>query len=246
MSRCLRYPNARSAAYAVKRQLEAQGWRGLTVRPFNMYDPDNTLWWIVPHSDWPAFRYGKLCFYPERAISNSLFCGLNVEKGLPPSVAPAYPSAAGQRFIMKTDWTWFDFLKDVDSGKLRSALERASTEAASPAVIRFEAGVAKDPGSSDSQPNQPRRDTVIFRTSGSSLTLEIVETPSGLLDELANSHALEDLKRTITQIPSPNWLWLDVFLGFVFRSSSAVSDPDAWDARQLWSMSLSVWEPWFK
>jgi len=32
----------------------------LTPRPFNRFDPDVSLWWLVPSTEWPAFKYGKL------------------------------------------------------------------------------------------------------------------------------------------------------------------------------------------
>ena len=35
---------------------------GLTARPWNLYAAADTFWWLVPSTEWPAYRYGKLAF----------------------------------------------------------------------------------------------------------------------------------------------------------------------------------------
>ena len=116
-----KYPNARLAAYSVQKQLKNQGLDEVSTRPWNRYYPDNTLWWIVPSTEWPAYKHRKLFFSPEHAPTGCLFCGLHIEKGLDPSVAEAYSPGAGQRLVMKEDWTWFRFLTDLNTQRLRSA-----------------------------------------------------------------------------------------------------------------------------
>jgi hypothetical protein len=49
----LGYLNARAVAYAVKNELEKQGWDHLSPRPWNMYDPNNTFWWLIAEE--PSF-----------------------------------------------------------------------------------------------------------------------------------------------------------------------------------------------
>ena len=99
MSRRIKYPNARSVAYAVKSVMSSRGMVNVAARPWNMYDPENTFWWLVPHTEWPAYNHGKFFFSPDRAPKGFLFCGLHIEKGLDPSVSEAYPSRGGKRLI---------------------------------------------------------------------------------------------------------------------------------------------------
>ena len=67
MSLRIKYPNARSVAYAVKRVLDSRGTANVTARPWNKFDPDNTFWWLVPRAKWPAYNHGKFFFSPDRA-----------------------------------------------------------------------------------------------------------------------------------------------------------------------------------
>ena len=83
--------SARELAHGLNDQLKL----GLTPRPWNLYSPADTFWWLVPSTDWPAYRYGKLAFsgardVPRRELlqtntpalaTDSIFAGFNVEKG---------------------------------------------------------------------------------------------------------------------------------------------------------------------
>ena len=242
----LGYPNARSAAYSVKKELENRGWHKITPRPWNMYDPDHTFWWLVPGVEWPAYKHGKLFFSPDRAPDGCLFCGLHMEKGLDQSVAPAYDSAAGKRLIMKEDWAWLEFVKDLGSTKLNHALEHASQEISTPILIRLEAGIVQDPGSFDPKAPRPKWDTVIFETSGDSLKVVNTETPAYLLNEVAKSEDFRELAKSIPEIQMAGWIWVDFFVGSIFERISPTLAPDTWDAGHLWGKALSCWEPWFK
>ncbi len=122
----IKYHNARQAAYAVHEELVREGRRPLSARPWNKYDPDNTLWWLVPSTDWPAYKHGKMFFCQKRASKGHLFCGLHIEKGFDPIVESAYPFARGRRLIMGSDWVWFDFLSDLDANRVSSTIAQAS------------------------------------------------------------------------------------------------------------------------
>lgn len=245
MNRRICYPNARSAAVAVKRELENLGWDKITARPWNMYDPDHTLWWLVPGTAWPAYQHGKLFFSPDRAPDGFLFCGLHIEKGLDSSVAPAYESKAGKKLIMDEDWVWHGFLKDMGTEKLSRALEHASREIAAPIQIHLNAGIVQDPGSFDPRAPRPKWDTVIFEAFGNSLKIESKETPTNILDEIAKSKDMGTLKKAIPEIKESGWIWLDFFMGSFFEKISPSSDPDSWNAKKLWNKGLSWLEPWF-
>ena len=246
MNLYIRYPNARLAAYSVQKYLKKEGWQQLSTRPWNRYDPDNTLWWIIPSAEWPAYKHGKLFFSPERAPTGCLFCGLHVEKGLDPSIAGAYSAGAGQRLIMKENWTWFEFLTDLGSENLCSTIMSASEAANSPVTLRFEAGFVDDPGLFDPQAPRPKWDTIIFESSGTNLDIKSCETPSRLLTKLENIKSLGDLESSISSIPNSNWVWLDTFIGFMFIKNTGNDPYTSWDSEELWTKILSLWEPWFK
>jgi hypothetical protein len=78
---------------------------GLTPRPWNRFDPDETLWWLVPSTEWPAYHHGKLVFSNERAPAGEIFAGLNVEKGFGEIAARAYPKTQRTQ-LLGHGWAW--------------------------------------------------------------------------------------------------------------------------------------------
>jgi len=246
MSRRIKYPNARSVAYAVKSVMSSRGMVNVAARPWNMYDPENTFWWLVPHTEWPAYNHGKFFFSPDRAPKGFLFCGLHIEKGLDPSVSEAYPSRGGKRLIMKEDWTWFRFLDDLRSGTLYSSVQQASKEIDAPVLIRLEAGYVEDPGSFDPHAIRFQWDKIVFSSRDGSLKVETCETPSRLLGDITEVRRLEDLPGALAHMQNAGWFWIDTFIGSLFERAADPVGQDAWDAAELWTKALCMWEPWFK
>jgi hypothetical protein len=242
----MKYPNARSVAYAVKRALDSGGMANVTARPWNMYDPDNTFWWLVPRTQWPAYNLGKFFFSPDRAPKGFLFCGLHMEKGLDPSVSEAYPSRAGKRLIMTSDWTWYRFLDDLRSGAFELTIEKASKEIGASTIIRLEAGYVEDPGSFDPQAIRFKWDKIVFSSRDGSLKIEMSETPSRFLGDICKLQRLGDLAKAIDHMQNAGWFWIDLFVGALLERASDPVGKDAWDGAELWANALCAWEPWFK
>ena len=50
--------------------------RGIQLfeRPWNFYEPDNTAWWLIPSTEWPAYRHGKFFFDEVEGHSDILLC----------------------------------------------------------------------------------------------------------------------------------------------------------------------------
>ena len=65
--------SAQELAYAVNDRLRL----GLTARPWNIYAAADTFWWLVPSTDWPAYRYGKLAFSLARDVPRKDLLGVN-------------------------------------------------------------------------------------------------------------------------------------------------------------------------
>jgi len=107
------FGTAQSLAHAVSEIASLK----LTPRPHNRFAPDDTIWWLVPSSEWPAHKFGKFFFesrkerLPDRS-PDSIYFGLYVEKGLSPVVGSIYP----RTWIMDGDWFWAEFLEKLQSG----------------------------------------------------------------------------------------------------------------------------------
>ena len=239
------YPNARDTANAVLDAIPARPQQ-VSQRPWNMHEPDTTFWWLVPSTDWPAYKHGKLFFDPDRAPAGQLLCGLNVEKGLDAGVAEAYPSAAGQRYIMQSDWLWFAFIADLASSKVGSAITQLHDEIDAPVTIRLEASVVDDPGTFSPYATQPDKDIAIFESAGTALTRVSSQTPLNVLTTVAGSQTLGALAASIRSMPNADWVWLDVFIGAHFARERSTGTPGTWNASRLWAKALAMWMPWFR
>jgi hypothetical protein len=58
---CTHFRNPNQLCHAVK-EITDLSFDRLTPRPWNLYDPDATLWWLIPSGEWPAHKYTKLGF----------------------------------------------------------------------------------------------------------------------------------------------------------------------------------------
>ena len=61
-------------------ELQKHLGEGLTARPFNRFEPVDSIWWLVPSAEWPAFQYSKIFVNPLSA-TNKYEVGLYLEKG---------------------------------------------------------------------------------------------------------------------------------------------------------------------
>lgn len=97
--------------------------RSLTLRPFNRFDKANTEWWLIPSSEYPAYRFGKLCFhrYPRNA-KGVLYTGFYIEKGLAPELS-SLPEVQ-KKHIMEGNWFWHTFLEHASGDLINKTMQQ--------------------------------------------------------------------------------------------------------------------------
>ncbi len=113
-------------------------------------------------------------------------------------------------------------------------------------LIRLEVGYVEDPGSFDPQSKRFKWDKILFSSRDGSLKVESSDTPSRFLGDISQLQRLDDLASAIDCIQNAGWFWIDAFIGSLFERASDPLSPNAWDAGELYSKALSVWEPWFE
>lgn len=87
-------------------ELQKQLGEGLTARPFNRFEPADSIWWLVPSAEWPAFQYSKIFVNPLSA-TNKYEVGLYLEKGHGVDVLLVNGDTPGNRTqVMDTSWAW--------------------------------------------------------------------------------------------------------------------------------------------
>ncbi len=109
----------------------------LSARPWNMHQPRETLWWLIPHDDegsWPAHRLGKFVF-EFGADANELDVGLYVEKGVSAEAAEVLGYA--ENLVLSDDWMWSRFVADIQAGAVTDAVRRISRDTKLDAYLAF-------------------------------------------------------------------------------------------------------------
>ena len=245
MTHSISYPNARAAAISLKDLLVTRGWENISAHPWNMYYPESTLWWVIPSKAWPAYKHGKFFFSPERAPDGGVLCGLHIEKGVDPTAAAAYTSTRDRHLIMRDDWTWFDFLKDLKSGQVSYTIENAYQVKDLPVIIQFEAGFLT-PSNSRRPHDESAWDLAVLEIHNSSLSIKDQRVQANLLSSIFECEKLDDLANSITEIRHMKGIWLDVFVGVYFEFSENPKASAVWNISEIWSKALTIWEPWFK
>jgi hypothetical protein len=240
------YPNTQSAANAVHRWIErADVPLELTARPWNRFEPVNTEWWLIPSTDWPAYRNGKF-FFRTQSNNRDLYCGLFVEKGLDHSIAVAFPT--GKRLVMGSDWTWHRVLAEMGAGSLGAAMLEVIDRSGHPLLLDVDGGFIEDPGSYD--PDAPPMDwnQVVFESYGAGLKYVSSKLKGDQFVDLPKCGSLPELAQAVLRIPHLEWTWIDVHIGLELEMALLEHDPQhpsgSPDASELWEKCLAPWQPW--
>jgi hypothetical protein len=231
----------RDLAYGINDQLQL----GLTPRPWQLYEPADTLWWLVPSTDWPAYRHGKFVFSlakdsPRKALLGlndsligvkGIFAGLNIEKGyghVATEVDPTLRRKSAQ--IIDEDWLWFTLVEG--DGPTRFGKLLAAVSASDTVHLYVVSSYAHDRESDV----QPGRDAVMFSCHSAGISALLhnhfpVDVLRGI-DKATNFVALADRLRTID-----DYHWVDIYVG------TYVAKGDV-DIKDLYKRVLSHFDEW--
>lgn len=172
MRTAIPYNAPRETCYAVQRAVKSQ-FPNLVARPFNMYEPETSLWWLVPSNEWPAYKYGKLYFNWGDIDRKQIRVGFHTEKGLDASIASVYKSAKGSRLIMHDDWHWFDMFRRIADGQFANVVEDVSPQLGVPLQLRLSGGYVEDPTDFDPYTSLLKRDEYVLQWNPASSRFDI-------------------------------------------------------------------------
>lgn len=105
--------------HEIMKALKVSGYDGFTARPRNYFKPETTLWWLVPSTEWPSYKYGKLVLYRTK---DGYRVGLHIEKGISELAGQMLSSKGARKLCVKPDWAWNNFISDLSNGILRTSL----------------------------------------------------------------------------------------------------------------------------
>jgi hypothetical protein len=244
------YETPREICYKIKDIALSKGVK-LTARPWNKNKPDETDWWLIPSTDWPAFKYGKFFFTWNPELKDKLYFGYYIEKGLDRTIKEAYPSRKGSQYIMDKDWAWFRFLNGLSSDKIKNIINKLNNDSSFPVELIIDGGNVPDPESFD--PFAPRIigwDKCILKLSQNSNNLELLESQleAHLLTELTTTSDLNKLADIINRLNENKWLWIDFFIAsklHILPTKDNENKPNRQiDVEMIWDKFLSPFLEW--
>ena len=247
MSKSLGFANVRGLAYSVRNAMERSGWPPVSARPYNPYDADNCLWWLIPSADFPAYHHGKFFFVSEPVSGDSVFTGLHVEKGLGEVASSVMTSAKDRRCIMTEKWLWRNFVEDVSSGRLDDALGDISARCSVSLVAHVKSHLYAG-GDFDPYAVEQEADRVVLQWQSGSLSVDelLTKTPDRILPPLLPVASLPELMAAADGLEQADWLWTDVYVGAEFTLDPGKKDFDSWSGEKLLGEFLLPLHPWLR
>lgn len=207
----------RDLAYGLNNELRL----GLTPRPWQIYEPTDTHWWLVPSTDWPAYRHGKFIFSlakdsPRKALvglndslieADKIFAGLNIEKGyghVATEVDASLKLKAAQ--IIDNDWLWFTLVEG--NGPTRFSKLLAAVSATETLHLYVVSSYVHDRESAV----QPERDALMFSCHSAGISAVLHNHfPIGVLRGIHKATNFVILADRLKKID--DYHWVDIYVG---------------------------------
>lgn len=251
------FRNNQEMAKAVCEAAQQIEGKRYTPRPWNRFEPENTDWWIVPTTEWPAYRYGKGMFKRVDYLPGRLLICLYIEKGFAPVVAEAYSSLATRGQILDDQWTWHRFVAGLSNGSVLRAIEQF--DPAIELILEVSAWYPSEYEAFDPY-SLPRYDTktgedcrspedaglVWFGIRGESLVPIGQRCMGEILAPISKCRRLADLGTAMLRTPTLSWTWIDISIGMEasLLPESQAAQEETWDGARIWKRLLRPWLPW--
>jgi len=231
------YENNDKVAHAIQEYIRGQGRWPFTPRPFNRFDTAFTEWWLVPVTEWPAYKYGKLCFhkYP-RTADGVLYTGYYVEKGLGLQLTEFH--GVQKNHIMKSDWRWYEFVDWARSGKIDEVLERINDISQTRVRVLIEIHAFNKVPEPDTERSTPS-DTIEFEIAPLGSKWQLIQSGQSVLRKFNGAVNIGDLVERMSDENTLDYFWMDLVVGVRFRYGGGSSP--GWSASDVWMKTLQPW-----
>lgn len=223
----------RQIAVMLNKEAASQGF-SLTLRPWNRFEPDVSDWWLVPTTEWPAFKYAKVFISHPELVDRDFYLSLHVEKGLGNEYVEAYPGPKSRRQQMKDDWAWHGLIHDLSNGSNQSEILAMSKAGKVEPVIFIEGMYAPDADSFDPYLYDYKKDQYYIVVGLKENVLEIISSSveAQLLGRIDTVDSFDDLSYSLKKLTDNPWIWINYHVGFFL--SKPETGLDSVDASKMW------------
>lgn len=195
--------------HEIQKELKDRGYEGFTARPWNFYSPNSTLWWLVPSTEWPSFKYLKLVLFRSE---EGYRVGIHIEKGISEIAGQMLSSKSARALCIKPDWAWNKLLLDLSSGKFENRLKKLSDAANIPLRISLQASSVTseyDPYSEKIEGLETEHIMVFEFRDGNLQMLQ--DELKGEMRKYGSISKLTDLNNVFAD-KELEWFWIDMFI----------------------------------
>jgi len=235
-----KFPTNDTAARAVLDHIRATYpiAQELHARPYNHYEPEFSRWWLIPGTDWPAYRHSKLSIRKSPVNPGEMYAGFYTEKGLDrtltgmPEVQPSY--------IMRDDWYWHQFLREARGGGLDPVVEEVIRRSGCPVRLLIEIyGFNRIPRPEVAAlPDE----LVQLKRLPSASGYELEVPASTALTPFNSCRSVKDVAECLQTASDFRFFWIDLHIGIHLAYGSETSG--TWAAAEIWQNALAPWSSW--
>ena len=205
-------------------ELQKQLGEGLTARPFNRFEPADSIWWLVPSAEWPAFKYSKLFVNPLSA-TNKYEVGLYLEKGHSSNILLVEGNKPSNRAqVMDNDWEWAKLSKD--KGRLEDVIISMQQAGVNPRV-RLEIEPFSPERAAENYDGEKQKIRLTYDYTGAAINLldktDTINDPKlrGLIEDVAQQTNVAGVVNSIESFSESEWYWMNLLIYFETDSVNA-------------------------
>jgi len=239
------FENNDEAAHAIFRYLSElrPSLNRFTLRPFNHYSPEFTEWWFIPSTDWPAYRYSKLCVhkFPRCAEETKwLYTGFYMEQGLDGELA-GLPGVK-HSLIMQPNWYWYEFLHHAKKGEMDSALVEVLERSQCPVLLTLDVYEFNHVPSPDEECPAPY-DWIEYSIHSCETDFQLTRAGNKVLAQLNACTSMKELAQQLETMDL-RYFWANLVIGIRLQYGTAMKG--SWGAAEIWHNALEPWNPWVR
>lgn len=204
--------------------LQKQLGEGLTARPFNRFEPADSIWWLVPSAEWPAFQYNKIFVNPEKG-ADKYEVGLYLEKGHGSNILLVEGDKPSNRVqVMTNDWGWMKLSKGND--ELATVVDSMKLAGVNPKV-RLEIEPFSSERAAENYDGEKQKIRLTYDYTGTAINLvdqnDTINDPKlrGLIKDVAQQTNVAGVVNSIESFSESGWYWMNLMVYFETDSVNA-------------------------
>lgn len=198
-------------------ELQKQLGEGLTARPFNRFEPADSIWWLVSSAEWPAFQYNKIFVNPSKG-ADKYEVGLYLEKGHGSNILVVEGDKLSNRVqVMTNDWGWMKLNKDND--ELATVVDSMQLAGVNPKV-RLEVEPFSPERAAENYDGEKQKIRLTYDYTGTAIKLvdqnDTINDPKlrGLIKEVAQQKTVAGIMNSIESFSESEWYWMNLMVYF--------------------------------